>query len=78
MQANVKATAVLLNHGANVNAVDSSGQTALMMAAISGQVELVKLLLLDGARKDIKSQYGKTAADFATAFRFEDIVALLH
>ena len=47
------------------------------MAAISGQVELVRLLLQFGAIKDLKSEHKKTALDFATAFRFDDIIALL-
>ena len=95
MQAKVAAAAVLVNHGAAVDAVDSSGQTPLMarstrrslavtgprrraLAIPAATIELVKLLLANGARKEVKSMHGKTALDIATAFRVEDIIVLLH
>jgi ankyrin repeat protein len=48
------------------------------MAALSGSTEQVKLLLDNGANREIRSETMKKAVDFATAFGYDDIVALLH
>ena len=53
---------MLLDHGADVNAVDPTGRTALMYAAVSDVVtaEQVKMLLDKGAKVDAKSQHPKS------------------
>ena len=56
-----KAIQVLLSIGADPNATDIIGQTALQTAARSGQTPIVKLLLESGANLDIQSRYGNTA-----------------
>ena len=47
------------------------------MAAIAGSTEQVQLLLERGANREMRSEHLKKAIDFATAFGFDDIVALL-
>ena len=61
----------------NVNAVDRHGHTALMQAAKSGDVEVVKDLLNRGAALDARSEKGKTALHYAAANGHVDVVKLL-
>jgi uncharacterized protein len=55
----------LLRSGANVNARDATGSTALMLAASRGKVEVVKLLLEQGADVTVRNCAGKTALSLA-------------
>lgn len=66
--------AVLLAAGANPNAQDRDGLTALMYAASQGRVELVKLLLAHGADVQVKNARGDTAWTLATG---EEVVRAL-
>ncbi len=56
---------------------NEGGTTPLMCAAYSGSVEMVRLLLKEGADPDRKTLSGKTAIDFARQFRQLAIVRLL-
>ncbi len=56
----LKAVQVALELGADVNAVDKYGQTALHSAAFSGAKAVVQLLVNKGARVDVKDQSGET------------------
>ncbi len=55
----------ILGRGARLNEVDDRGRTALMIAAELGRAEIVRLLLRNGARRDLKDKDGKTALDLA-------------
>jgi ankyrin repeat protein len=55
----------LLRAGADVNAADEHGFTALMDAAIRDQAELVKILLQHGADPDRVNQDGRSARELA-------------
>jgi len=55
----------LIEKGANVQAADNTGKTALMYAAEGGDIGKVRLLLAAGANASVQTQDGKTAADFA-------------
>ena len=58
----------LLNSGVSPNeSVQGKEKTMLMIAAQSGNVDIIQLLLAAGADKSAKDSNGKTAADFATA-----------
>src|SRR5215468_11113657 len=61
--ANLDVIQLLLSHGANVNAVDSDGETALHYAARadSASVEIVRILLQKGADVNVRDHDGTTA-----------------
>ena len=68
----------LLDSGANPNAEDDEGETALHWAAINGRLEIAKILLSAGA--DINAAdnyYGATALIYAARDRHAEIVKLL-
>lgn len=66
----VVATAqVLLDAGADVNAVNPDGDTALHKAAQGGNVELIRLLATRGAVLDVKNGAGLTPLDLASGRR---------
>jgi uncharacterized protein len=54
-----------LDLDADVNAVDDKGYTALDGAAFRGDDTMIQFLVKSGAKVDIKSKKGDTAADFA-------------
>lgn len=55
----------LLDHSAYIDAESPNGTTPLMMAAMYGSPEAVKVLIQAGADLGIKNQVGMTALDFA-------------
>jgi ankyrin repeat protein len=55
----------LIQRGANVNAQSQEGVTPLMIAAARNSAPMIGLLAQAGAKSDIKSKEGKTAADIA-------------
>ncbi|CAD5125524.1 DgyrCDS13731 [Dimorphilus gyrociliatus] len=57
----------LLELGADLNAKDKDGKTALMIAVINGHNELVELLLDSNCDLTIRNDYGKTALEMAQA-----------
>ena len=63
-----------LAKGAQINATDSQGTTALMFAAQRGFVQIVDLLIAAGADLDLhRRQYGTTALMFAAAANRIDV-----
>jgi ankyrin repeat protein len=56
---------LLLSHGAQLDAVDDRGRTALMMAAELGHAEVVKMLIGRGADQAVRDKSGKSALDLA-------------
>jgi ankyrin repeat protein len=71
----------VLDKGANVNAKDVEGSTALMVAANEGQVQIVRLLLKKGADVNATSPYvaggGWTAVKAAACAGNSEVVRLL-
>jgi len=55
----------LLTEHCDVNAANNVGQTALMMAALFGRSDVVRLLMAHGANSALKDNAGNTAAGLA-------------
>lgn len=55
----------MIDAGADVNAADADGETALMAAAEKGHVSKVKVLLDHGANVNARDRRGKTALQYA-------------
>ncbi|XP_047322736.1 ADP-ribosylation factor GTPase-activating protein AGD3 isoform X2 [Impatiens glandulifera] len=70
---------LLLQYGANINAVDSRGQTPLHCCIIVGNPSFVKLLLARGADPQAVTREGKNPYEIAIESNFNDneIVSLL-
>lgn len=68
---------LLLDHSAYIDAESPNNSTPLMMAAMYGNAECVKLLLEAGADPTLKNQLGLTAADFARQVSRNDSLALI-
>ncbi len=68
---------VLLEKHAFIDAQSPNGTTPLMMAAMYGTTESVKLLLNEGADTMMKNQQNMTAADFAKRGNRPDAIELL-
>ncbi len=67
----------LLEKGAEVNAKQSGGFTALHEAALRGNIELTSLLLRWGADPSIKDDEGKSPIDIAGHAGHAEVVSLL-
>ena len=67
----------LLEQGADVNAKDNDGFTALMFAARDGQTDTVPALLAKGADVNAKDNDGRTALMRAKKKGHKEIVQLL-
>lgn len=68
---------LLLNAGANVNAQDQFGNTAILFAARSGHLEIVEILLQAGADIFQTSKNGKTALSLSKERNHSEITTLL-
>jgi cytohesin len=62
---NVQVVALLLAHGADINAKTASGKTALHIAARHGRAEVVDFLLAHGADATVRDRDGKTPLQLA-------------
>ena len=74
----LKKVEFLLEHNANINAVDVNKCTPLHLAAQQNQVEVVNLLLLRGGNDMvIKNEEGNTAFEIALANRNTKVVKMI-
>ena len=64
---------LLLDHFAYIDAESPNKTTPIMMAARSGHILTVKLLLDEGADATLQNDAGMTAIDFANKFNHKDI-----
>ncbi len=74
---NAYTVTLLLEAGADVNAVTSSGDTALRLAAANGFFEIANILIGAGANLQIKNNWGETALSSAIAKNHTPIATLL-
>ena len=68
---------LLVKAGANKNAKDGKGRTALMLTAGKGHVEIVRLLVEANADKDLQDCTGYTALMLAAETGHVDVARLL-
>ena len=71
------ATQIVEKHPEQVNARNELGQTPLHLAAMSGKVEMVSMLLSHRASPAFHDTAGKLAIDYASEKQHDDIVKLL-
>ena len=74
---NVQFVRDLLGRGADVNARDRYGQTALMRAAHAGYREIVEILIAHRANLDITAKYGLSALMLAVVAGHAEVARLL-
>lgn len=67
----------LADAGADLDAKDRYGQTALMLAARHGRTAMVQLLLERGAARDVTAKYGLSALMLAVVNRHIEVVRAL-
>jgi len=72
-----KLLSLLIKRGANVNAADNSGWTALMGASLYGDLEAVKLLVHAGANVSAADVHGRTAISLALEANHPDVLSFL-
>lgn len=68
---------LLLAHGADANALQVGGYTALFSAAAANRRDLAELLLICGAKPNARNDQGKTAAEYARERGHEEIASWL-
>lgn len=61
----------------NINIQDKYGQSLLFLAAYDGHIDLVELLINEGANLDTKTEYGSTALMAASIHNNSDVVSFL-
>jgi ankyrin repeat protein len=66
-----------LNKGADVNALNKHGETALMHSAVQGNAEIAQILIEHGAMLDIQSKEGLTALMLAADNGKKEVAELL-
>ncbi len=76
-QQNLEMIQLLSEFGANVNATNSEGITALMVAAAKGCVPIVQCLVNNGAALNATDSKGSTALVFAARYGHLSVVSVL-
>src|SRR5205085_12047373 len=68
MNTHLACARLLIEAGADVNAVDATGMTPLMHAVTGGNLRVVRFLLEQGADIEFKGDCGTTALKMASSF----------
>ncbi|MFZ0662726.1 MAG: ankyrin repeat domain-containing protein [Acidobacteriaceae bacterium] len=73
----VETIRLLLEAGADVNAKQAGGFTPLHQAAAAGKLEMIAVLLKNGARRDVRCDQGKLPGDYARERAHVEVAELL-
>ena len=76
-QVNINKVKTLISAGANVDARDADGMTALMWASVNGHDDVAELLIRIGANVNLKDNFQWTALMWASGRRYANIVGML-
>lgn len=68
---------LLIQRGANVKAISNNGQQPLHLAAEGNMLELAKLLIKKGSNPLVRDATGKTAADVAKEYGYDEMAHYL-
>ena len=68
---------LLLSHGANVKAQNTDGRSAIMLASMKGNSEIVRVLAYHGAELDAIDLSGWCALHYACHFGHSEVVQTL-
>lgn len=74
---NVQVVLELLERGADVNALDRHGQTALMLAAHAGHGAIVETLIAHRANLNVTAKFGLSAVMLAVVAGHAEVARLL-
>jgi len=77
LSGNLETVKLLLEHGADANAVQAGGFTPIFSAAAANRRDFAELLLVHGAHPRPKSDQGKTPSDFARERGHAELAAWL-
>ncbi len=75
-KSNIPMVEMLVSKGANLNFVSRDGQTALILATGSENLQICRILVENGADPSIKDRMGMSSIDYATLFKKEEILNL--
>ncbi len=73
----VSLIALLIDCGADVNALDNEGCAPLHYAAIDGRSGVVAMLLKKNPDAGLRDHQGKTAEDYARAYCHEEVAGMI-
>ena len=76
-QTNLEAANILIQRGADVNAITFEGNTPLHIAAIRNNPSMCEILPQKGANCHAKNRYGQTALDIAKSNGYQDAASAL-
>jgi len=76
-QKNTDTAIELLSFGIDLNVQDENGFTPLMYAVAVDDIKLVRHLVMYGADVKLKSQYGRTAFDYAKKLKRKSVIMVL-
>lgn len=77
LDSNTELLVALIGHGAEKEALDSTGNTPLLVAAAAGEIAAVEILLQAKANPDAQNHSGECALHYAVIRGQADVVGLL-